>query len=316
MVGEESSPLTIQARFFAALRMTSSAAGFFDQLILEKSPRSTTTRGMANFQTHLTASTVLGIGYGAVAHQMYGVPMPTALLAAGFCSVSGMLPDIDSGPGRPLREITTFMASVIPAMLLGRLFHAGVTAETAILVGAILYVVIRFGLTAAMHHLTVHRGMFHSLPAMAIFGELTYLLIGDDNDARRWFLASAVMAGYFSHLLLDEIYSVQWNGAPRVKKSFGTAIKFFGEGWWPNLTTYVKLSVLTLVVLREPGIIGQLQQGHIDGAVQQIARGIAGRSGEAAPPVVQYAPGDGAPGAAAAPAAPPPPSNDPPPAWR
>ena len=51
----------------------------------------------------------------------------TALFGAGFCSLSGMLPDIDSGPGRPVREITTFMAAVIPTMLLGRLFHVGVS---------------------------------------------------------------------------------------------------------------------------------------------------------------------------------------------
>ena len=73
---------------------------------------------------------------------------------------------------------------------------------------------IRFGLAAVLHRITVHRGMFHSLPTMAIFGEITYLLVSSGSDRLRWFLAGGVMAGYFSHLLLDEIYSVQWNGTP------------------------------------------------------------------------------------------------------
>src|SRR5688500_4290560 len=52
-------------------------------------------RAMAGFKTHITTSTVLGVGYGVGAHMLYGVPIPTCALAAGLCSVSGMLPDID-----------------------------------------------------------------------------------------------------------------------------------------------------------------------------------------------------------------------------
>ena len=102
---------------------------------------------MANFQTHLTASTLLGIGYGGVAYGAYAVPLPSCILAAGLCSVSGMLPDIDSGPGRPLREITTFMAAVVPTMLFGRLLGLGLSHESIILIGAAIYVAIRFGFT-------------------------------------------------------------------------------------------------------------------------------------------------------------------------
>ena len=34
--------------------------------------------------------------------------------------------------------------------------------------GAVIYVAIRFGLAAVLHRMTVHRGMFHSLPTAAI----------------------------------------------------------------------------------------------------------------------------------------------------
>ena len=55
--------------------------------------------GMAGFKTHITTSSVLGVAYGATARCLYDVPLPTCLLAGGLCGVSGMLPDLDSGPG-------------------------------------------------------------------------------------------------------------------------------------------------------------------------------------------------------------------------
>jgi hypothetical protein len=225
---------------------------------------------MANFQTHLTASTILGVGYGGVAYQMYGVPPAASLLAASLCAVSGMLPDIDSGPGRPLREITTLMAAVVPTMLFSRLEHLGLSQEWIILIGAAIYVAIRFGLAGFLRHYTVHRGMFHSFPAAAIFGELTFLLFYSENVALRTIIAGGVVAGFLSHLLLDEIYSVQWDGRPRLKNSFGTAMKFYGDKWWPNVSAYAKLAVLTLVVFKDPGFVEQLQNGQAEQVVEEL----------------------------------------------
>ena len=225
---------------------------------------------MANFQTHLTASTILGVGYGGVAYGMYGAPPAASLLAASFCAVSGMLPDIDSGPGRPLREITTLLAAVVPTMLFSRLQHFGLSQEWIILIGIAIYVAIRFGLAAFLRHYTVHRGMYHSFPAAAIFGELTFLLFYSENVVLRCFIAGGVVAGFLSHLLLDEIYSVQWDGTPRLKKSFGTAMKFYGDKWWSNVSAYAKLGVLTLVVFKDPGFVEQLQNGQTDQIVEEL----------------------------------------------
>ena len=66
---------------------------------------------MAGFKTHITTSTVLGIGYGAGAHLLYGLPLDTCMLAGGLCSVSGMLPDLDSDSGVPIRESMAFAAA-------------------------------------------------------------------------------------------------------------------------------------------------------------------------------------------------------------
>ena len=217
---------------------------------------------MAMFPTHIKCSTLLGIGCGTVAFVGYGVPLTTSLVGAGLCSVGGILPDIDSGPGIPLREITTLLASVVPTMLITRLLSYSFTQESLVLAGAVIYVGIRFGLANFLRHYTVHRGMFHSFPSMAIFGELIYLAFYGESMFVRLFMVAAVCLGFFCHLLLDEIYSVEWDGRPHVKKSFGTAMKFVSHEWWPNFTCYAKLAVLTFLVLNDPSVIHQIYTGQ------------------------------------------------------
>ena len=58
--------------------------------------------------------------------------------------------------------------------------------------------------------------------------------------------------GYLSHLVLDEIWSVEWTHGLHLKKSFGTALKLFGEGAWSNVSCYAKLLILTAIILFEP----------------------------------------------------------------
>ena len=217
---------------------------------------------MAMFPTHIKCSTFLGVGGGIVAYIGYGVPLTTSIVGAGLCSIGGILPDIDSGPGIPLREITTFLASVVPTMLITRLLSYAFTQETLILAGAGIYVGIRFGLSHFLRHYTVHRGMFHSFPSMAIFGEFTYLLFYGESIFARLFMVGAVCVGFLSHLLLDEIYSVEWDGKPHLKNSFGSAMKFVGPGWWPNFTCYAKLAVLTFFVMNDPSVIHQIYTGQ------------------------------------------------------
>ncbi|HLA84025.1 MAG TPA: metal-dependent hydrolase [Thermoguttaceae bacterium] len=235
---------------------------------------------MAGFKTHLTVSTLMGVGYGGAAYYMYHVPVPTCVLAGGLCAVSGMLPDVDSDSGRPLHESIAFAAAVVPLMLIDRLSRFELATETIILVGALAYVVIRFGAAALLKRLTVHRGMFHSLPAAVIFGEIAFLLASGDNVQLRYFKAGAVVLGYVSHLLLDEIYSLGIRrGQLAFKSSFGTAMKILGHGFLPNVVTYGLLALLTLVALKEPGWMQNVYQQHQQRA-SQYASQLGGRSAD------------------------------------
>ncbi|HEY2882663.1 MAG TPA: metal-dependent hydrolase, partial [Pirellulales bacterium] len=94
---------------------------------------------MAGFKTHITTSSILGLGYGGVAYGVYHLPPSTCILAAGICGVSGMLPDIDSGPGRPLRESMAFAAAVVPMMMVDRFKLMGMDLESIVMVGGLLY---------------------------------------------------------------------------------------------------------------------------------------------------------------------------------
>jgi len=223
---------------------------------------------MAGFRTHITVSTLTGIGYGAAAHLVYQVPLPTCILAGGLCSVSGMLPDLDSDSGVPLRESVAFGAAVIPMMLMERLRHYDLATETIVLIGALVYLAVRFGFARILKKYTVHRGMFHSIPAALLAAELAFLLASGAFEMRV-FKAGGVLAGYMSHLVLDEIWSVQWLGYRfRFKKSFGTALKLWGDGIGSNLLTYAGVGLLTYMIFYD-STLSSLPGAH---EVENVAR--------------------------------------------
>jgi hypothetical protein len=100
--------------------------------------------------------------------------------------------------------------------------------------------------------LTVHRGMFHSIPALLIFAELTFLTYHSDDLRVRTLMAVSVGLGFLSHLVLDEMYSVQWDGSRvRFAKSAGSALKFWGDAALPNGVALGLLIFLTYAVLVE-----------------------------------------------------------------
>lgn len=207
---------------------------------------------MANFNTHITTSAMLGIGYGAVGHTVYDMPLPASILASGLCTVAGILPDVDADRGHSLREIMAFLAAVIPMLLLDRFRHLGLPHETTVLFAAFTYLFVRFGLTKFIQKYTVHRGMWHSIPAAATAGLVTFWLCHCPELRVQLYKAGAVVAGFMWHLLLDEIYAVQATGGRvRMKKSFGTALKMFSKSPWANISTYGKLFVMIAIVMNE-----------------------------------------------------------------
>ncbi|MCH8043261.1 MAG: metal-dependent hydrolase [Planctomycetes bacterium] len=212
---------------------------------------------MAGFKTHVTVSSTLGIGYAAAGYLAFEMPWPSCVLAGGLCGVAGMMPDLDSASGRPIRESTAFAAAVVPLLLIDRFQHIGLETESMVLAGALIYLLIRFGAGKLLKMYAVHRGMFHSIPAALIAGMLGFMICGCTDIDARMFKGGAVFAGYMSHLMLDEIYSIDWSrGVPRLKKSFGTAIKMWGRSLSANLATYAKLFALLFIMTGDVTLLG------------------------------------------------------------
>jgi hypothetical protein len=203
---------------------------------------------MAEFAQHIRVSSVLGVGYGG-ALWWFGADWSHAVLSGALCAVAGMLPDLDSDSGKPTREMFGVTAVAVPLLLLRRLHHAGWSPEETVLFAGALYLAIRFGVSWVFKHLTAHRGMFHSLPAALIAAEITFLAHNCPEPMGRLMLAGGVFLGFLSHLVLDEIYSVNAQGMKlRFNKAAGSALKFFSPSMPATLLTWAILGGLTYLV--------------------------------------------------------------------
>ena len=196
---------------------------------------------MAGFKTHITASCGVGAAYGAAGYY-FGMPLESCLVAGGICGIAGILPDLDSKSGVPVRETLAFAAAAVPALMLDRFQSLGFSNERIVLLCASISLIVRFGLGELFKRFTVHRGMWHSIPAAATVGCVVFLLATGINEEVRYFKAVAAVVGFLTHLFLDELWSLRFDmrGA-HPKKSAGTALKFFGKNKLATVGVYTKL---------------------------------------------------------------------------
>ncbi|MBP85853.1 MAG: metal-dependent hydrolase [Planctomycetaceae bacterium] len=216
---------------------------------------------MADFRTHISTSSVIGVGYGIAGYVGLQLPIETCALSAGLCGVAGMLPDLDSDSGVPVRETMSLAAAVVPLLMIDRFQHLRMTHEMMVLAGGVLYFAIRFGVAEIFRRYTVHRGMWHSLPAAATAGLLAFLVCSCEDMTLRTYKAAAVLVGFLSHLVLDELWSIDIRrGRLYFKKSFGTALKLWSGKTWANISTYGKLILLSIVAFYDPVVMDKFSE--------------------------------------------------------
>lgn len=209
---------------------------------------------MASYKGHLTVSTALGIAYGVAGYGYLNLDWGSACLGAGLTALGGLLPDLDSDSGVPARELFSLAATVTPFLMLGRLSHQGLTTDQMLVVMAVSYLLVRYVVRFLFQRLTVHRGMFHSVPGMLIAGLGVFLLHHGPDQRTRLFLAGGTILGFLSHLVLDEIYSVNFMGFHfKMNKYAGSALKLFSPSWTATLSTYVLLAGLGIVAWGDGG---------------------------------------------------------------
>ncbi len=204
---------------------------------------------MASFRGHLAFSASLGAVYGGLAFWQLGYDWGAAALAAGLTAVGGMMPDLDSDSGVPVREMFGLAAVFIPLILLRRLIHSGLEPEQILVILGVIFISVRYGMSRLFKRFTVHRGMFHSIPGMLIAGMLTFLGYHHPNIGPRLLLSIAVMMGFFSHLLLDELYAVDFRGlTPKLNQFAGSALKLASKSRPATIMTYLLLALLSGLV--------------------------------------------------------------------
>ena len=205
---------------------------------------------MANFQTHLYGGLVVGIGGMVASIALNLTPITSAPIIAAAGIFGGIAPDLDHDQGRPIRIIFRLCAVVVPLFFILRIPALRASWMTAFQVWCTGAFLIRYPICWLFKASTIHRGMFHSVPAIGIFGALMYLLGAHEMHNRTAQAAIGICAatGYFIHLILDELWSVDFNGnTPRIKRSSGTALALYKKNIALTIFTYLLLVALASI---------------------------------------------------------------------
>lgn len=188
---------------------------------------------MASFSVH-TSVAMLASGFAATGLMVGGlISEHQAILYFILGTIGGLLPDIDSDSSNSLKIAFTLISSLIGFLVLFYLVSRYSIVELC-LIWLGLFLSIRYGVLWVFIRLSVHRGIFHSIPASALFGLGTVAVAYHGfsfNPYISWMAGAFISFGYLIHLVLDELYSVNLTGV-RLKRSFGTALKLFSWKHW------------------------------------------------------------------------------------
>lgn len=181
---------------------------------------------MADFNTHVFgAAAVVSLG-ATCATKMLSLSMPEGLMLMMVGMIGGVLPDIDLRNSQPSQALFSLLGLAIGLTWLfaNMTYYTGLELWLGTLA---VYLIVRYPLAYLFHRLTTHRGVLHSLIAAVMAGVITCAIAWQHlqtSPLQSWLLGISLSSGYLVHLILDEIYSVDFTGV-RIRRSFGSAIK-------------------------------------------------------------------------------------------
>lgn len=183
---------------------------------------------MANFRTHIAVGTI-ATGFLATITMAAAVVTPNQVMSLALAGALGsVLPDIDLQRSRSSRAIFFALALFLSFCVLFSLGWKYSILEMWLIWLAVFLSVRYFG-QVLFHRFAVHRGVFHSLLAGAFFmfvtAAISFHILGL-TPGMSWLAGLFVLFGYVVHLILDEVYSVDFDNT-RIKRSFGSALKIF-----------------------------------------------------------------------------------------
>ncbi len=208
---------------------------------------------MAGFKTHLKVA--LGVsGVLSIISLGTGIANPTQIsLFFMLGAIGGILPDIDSDSSIPLKFLS-FTVGLLLAFLVILAKVESYSIIELIISWVILYSIFHYSLLYGFRKFTNHRGMIHSIPAGLIFMLITVLILHNlfgFSEFKSWLGGTFIFFGFLSHLILDEIYSVDIKGK-KLKKSFGTALKLYQPK--DARSTLIIYSLVGVLIYNSPSI--------------------------------------------------------------
>jgi membrane-bound metal-dependent hydrolase YbcI (DUF457 family) len=217
---------------------------------------------MGNYRQHIGFAGALGVFYAWGAFALAGLHWLYGSVAALLATLGGLLPDLDHPIGVELKGFTGILG-VLAALAVWQhvtWIDPDLPFEFQLWAVVAAYLLVRHGLRRILSRLMVHRGISHSIPTCAVWGCLMYLYYPSSHHPIRLAMAVAVALGSLSHLVLDELCSVDLAGK-RVNRAFGSALKFGTPSPGPTLAIYALLFFLSWQVLRRcpegPGLFGE-----------------------------------------------------------
>lgn len=208
---------------------------------------------MANFKQHLQFGIATSSVASVVAYTHLGLDPVQSGAACIIGIISSIAPDFDHPTSTPGDFLFNCLAIILPLAIINRYLNTKVLPlELWILFMAIGYLFVKHVLKTIFDRITVHRGMFHSIPAIILCGELIFLLFAHIELQKRFVIAGIGMLGYLTHLIADEIYSVDWQGNTlRLKRSSGSAVDFGNFREYSTWVTYVFVIAFGLLVVED-----------------------------------------------------------------
>jgi len=183
---------------------------------------------MANFNTHFIVAASASAVLSGTLLSMEVVSPEQGVVAFLLGTLGGLLPDVDSARSTSIKVAFNVLSLLLTIMMIFVKSSTYSILEMLVL-ATIIFVGIRYGFLEIFRKISKHRGMFHSVPVAFIWGVGIAILMQYFfalNSLVSWVYGLMVTFGYLVHLTLDEIYSVDL-GNRRVKKSLGTALKFY-----------------------------------------------------------------------------------------
>lgn len=209
---------------------------------------------MANFNTHLTVALAVSSSLATAGLVVGAFGFMEMMILAIIGAIGGLLPDIDLDHSK-ISQLVFTSASVFGASFLLFLYqqYRPIDPLEALIFWGVLVLFLKFIVFGLFAKFTKHRGMVHSIPYMAVSSLLLTLLSYHTlklSDSLSWLFGGFLFAGALVHLILDEIYSVNIYGL-KVKKSFGTAFKFF-ESKKPKQYAILYAILIGLIIISPP----------------------------------------------------------------